>query len=223
MRHLLSYTRIQTVIGALVRNRRFQLRRKRLASRGLLNVGCGRNTNSSFINLDYAWTREIDVCWDIRISLPFGSERFDGVYTEHCLEHLTFEDCVRALEEFHRVLAPGGTLRIIVPDGGLYLDLYQESRGRDVTFPYIDDIGRQDFERDSRYGFTPMMAVNRIFRGYGHLFAYDFETLAKVLSAIGFSQVTRCAFRCGRKQELLMDSELRRPQSLFAEAIKSAT
>ena len=110
---------------------------------------------------------------------------------------------------------------MIVPDGGLYLDLYNRSvRGESVEFPYLDAVGKQDLSEDSRYGFTPMMAVNRIFRGYGHQFAYDADTMANLLRQAGFTKIKRCTFRIGRMPDLLIDSELRAPQSLFMEATR---
>ena len=63
-----------------------------------------------------------------------------------------------------------------------------------------------------------MMAVNRIFRGYGHRFAYDADTMANLLRQAGFGTVERCEFRRGRYAPLLIDSALRAPQSLVMEA-----
>lgn len=41
---------------------------------------------------------------------------FDAIYTSHCLEHLYPHDVGTALNEFRRVLKPGGKAFIIVPD-----------------------------------------------------------------------------------------------------------
>ncbi len=41
---------------------------------------------------------------------------FDGVYSCHTLEHLHWHDAMLALREFHRVLKPGGSVYIVVPD-----------------------------------------------------------------------------------------------------------
>ena len=29
------------------------------------DIGCGPNTSSVFVNLDYLWSPQIDVCWDL--------------------------------------------------------------------------------------------------------------------------------------------------------------
>lgn len=220
MRAITSYSRVQVWIGKLLRNRRFQISRV-VRQKRLLNVGCGGNTHPEFVNLDYAWRPGMDVCWDITRGIPLDDGSMDGIYSEHCLEHIEHEQCVVVLREFFRVLVPGGVVRIVVPHGGLYLDLYAKARsGSPVSFPYVGPEGERDRLEDSRYGFTPMMAVNRIFRGYGHLFAYDYDTLAGFLAAAGFSDIREACFGEGRMTSLLIDSELRRPQSLYVEAAK---
>lgn len=222
-RPITSYGKVQRIIGNLVRNRKAFIPRAVVARKSLLNVGCGANVLPEFINLDYGWRPGIDICWDIRKRLPLAANSLAGVYTEHCLEHITYWECVDVLHEFFRVLAPRGVVRIIVPDGGLYLNLYKRAMdGETVEFPYVDEIGLADRVEDGKVKFTPMMAVNRIFRGYGHLFAYDFPTLASLLEFAGFEDVSKTEYRAGRCQALLVDSELRAPQSLCIEATKPA-
>jgi len=208
---------MRRAVGALLRNRSIQT--IRLPASPLLNVGCGAEVQPGFINLDWDWHPDIHLCWDVCRRIPLPDASLDGIFTEHCLEHISSDDCATVLREFRRLVRPGGTVRVIVPDGGLYLDLYQRSRaGEQVEFPYLDEIGRRDLAEDSRYGFTPMMAVNRIFRGYGHRFAYDADTMANLLRQAGFGTVERCEFRRGRYAPLLIDSALRAPQSLVMEA-----
>ena len=53
---------------------------------------------------------------DLRQPLPFADGRFDVVYHSHTLEHLEQREGERLLQECRRVLAPGGVLRVVVPD-----------------------------------------------------------------------------------------------------------
>lgn len=219
-RPITSYSKVQGAISPVLRNRRVQLGRALRKGATYLNVGCGDNAHPDYVNLDYAWNPKIDLCWDIRRGLPFPDDSFEGIFTEHCLEHVTYPDCLEVLKEFKRVLRAGGRLRVVLPDGELYILLYQQHKdGAQVEFPYVDEAGKRDLEEDSRIGFTPMMAVNRIFRGYGHLFAYDADTLAVMLAHCGFREVERRDFRQGRDERLLIDSEWRRPQSFYIEAV----
>ena len=41
---------------------------------------------------------------------------WDGIFTEHVLEHLSYKDAIFAIGECYRPLKPGAWLRISVPD-----------------------------------------------------------------------------------------------------------
>lgn len=201
---------MQQVVGALLRGKRLQflgaLRRKRY-----LNAGCGPNVRSEFLNLDYVWRRGVDLCWDLTKPLPLPDASLDGVYSEHCLEHLPFEGAVFALKEFKRVLRPGGTARIVVPDAEIFIDLYQRhAAGEKVQFPYAEDPPPP--------GFTPLVAVNRVFRSHGHQFAYDAATMSETLKRAGFRETRKASFMKGSDPTLLIDSESRALESLYMEA-----
>lgn len=82
----------------------------------LVNVGCGRIFHPAWINLDYApASLEVRAC-DLRRGLPLANASADAVYHSHVLEHLTLEVGEAFLRECHRLLRPGGILRIAVPD-----------------------------------------------------------------------------------------------------------
>lgn len=49
-------------------------------------------------------------------AIPLGEETVDVVVCNHTLEH--FPDCRQAIREIDRVLRPGGSLWVAVPDGG---------------------------------------------------------------------------------------------------------
>lgn len=177
-----------------------------------LNAGCGKKARPGFINLDYMWQPGVDLLWDLNWRLPFPDSSLKGIYTEHCIEHLPIKLVTgHILREFYRVLEPGGRLRLIVPDGGLYLKLYAESIANPaVVFPSVDPKGLV----------TPMMHVNQCFRDHGHLYAYDFDTLRHVLLLAEFRAIERCRFMQGDDAVLLLDSPERAAESLYIEATK---
>jgi SAM-dependent methyltransferase len=49
-------------------------------------------------------------------ALPYGDRSFDRALCLDVLEHLTFDDQRRALEELYRVISPGGELFVSVPN-----------------------------------------------------------------------------------------------------------
>src|SRR5882724_4285284 len=53
---------------------------------------------------------------DICKGLPVAEGTARGVYASHVLEHLSLDDCRQALVNTFKLLAPGGTFRLIVPD-----------------------------------------------------------------------------------------------------------
>ncbi|HEY5011748.1 MAG TPA: methyltransferase domain-containing protein [Acidimicrobiia bacterium] len=208
--------RSRSAISRVLRNRPIQLRSRSLRSRDYLDIGCGSNVHSSFINLNYQWLRGVNLCWDLVQGLPLPDESVRGVFSEHCIEHLPLDAGDHVLEECYRVLKPGGTLRIVVPDGELYLTAYARNvAGDEVRLP---------FSEGDRYEsiYTPIMSVNRIFGNFGHRFIYDYATLRELLGRHGFVDIERAAFRAGRDPVLLIDTEKRAPESLYVEATKPA-
>ena len=111
-----DYTKVQLLYGKVIRNGKYQLKKLQYSNKKYLNVGCGPNLSNEFINLDYQWRLGLDLCWDLTTGIPIKDNLLRGIYTEHCLEHITFEQAQNALIDFHRILAPGGNVRIIVPD-----------------------------------------------------------------------------------------------------------
>lgn len=208
-RRLVDRYRVRLAISRVLRNMPWQAGRVGEDKR-YLDVGCGDNTHEAFVNLDYIWNPGIDVCWDIvKKPFPFPDNRFEGIYTEHCLEHIPLDACQRNLQEFHRMLKPGGRVRIIVPDGELLFNIYHERRnGGDRRLPHEDGYD------------TMMQAINGVFRNHGHLFIYDFETMKLMLERAGFHEIECMSYRQGRLPELVHDSEVRSRESLYVEAVK---
>ena len=57
--------------------------------------------------------------------LPFKDNTIKGVYSSHCLEHLTADEVVKILQEAHRVIKPGGIIRITLPNMDKMFDAYE--------------------------------------------------------------------------------------------------
>jgi predicted SAM-dependent methyltransferase len=210
-RPISSYAKVQSIVSAIIRNRHTFLNKKNAGS--YLDLGCGPNTDLDFCNLDYGWHPGVDICWDVTRGLPFDDGYVAGIFTEHMLEHLTFKDALALLAECRRVLRKGGVLRIVVPDGQLYLSEYAKHlSGQASAMP----CGEEDKTRFAVV--TPMVSVNRIFREHGHLFIWDYETLRLALLRCGFTNVERRIFGQGRDPKLLRDTASRKVESLYVES-----
>ena len=152
-----------------------------------------------------------DLALDVREDLPFATSSIAFVYTEHLFEHLAYPvDARHLLREALRILKPGGTLSIVIPDFEEALRAYVA--GDEAFFLGSDHL--RSYLLTERP--TLMHHVNYWFRQDGHhQYGYDAETLGQVLRDVGFEEVRERAF------EPLLDSEKRyRLHSLYMEAMK---
>jgi SAM-dependent methyltransferase len=82
-----------------------------------LNLGCGRNTEIGFINIDRVAGPKVDRVVDLEEGkLPQRDGSVDCILASHVLEHIT--NLIPLMRECHRVLKPGGYLIAIVPHAG---------------------------------------------------------------------------------------------------------
>jgi SAM-dependent methyltransferase len=80
----------------------------------ILDVGCGVNKYPGAIGIDGNRASRADVLCDLdRLPYPFADASFDRIRAVHVIEHVS--DVIRTLEEFHRLLAPGGRVAIVTP------------------------------------------------------------------------------------------------------------
>lgn len=194
-----------------------------------LHLGCGGNLIPGWVNTDIV---DGDVRVDLRRGLPFPDRAAAYVYTCHMLEHLAHPgEAMPLLREIHRVLRPGGIVRIVVPDIEPLLRAYT-----------ADD--REFFTERSQYWtwadpsasllaqFLDYAGANRDpFDLIGHKYGYDFETLAAALAEAGFSPAVRGAYQESAHPELRIDDWSEAASftvrgehlSLFVEAQRPAT
>jgi predicted SAM-dependent methyltransferase len=182
-----------------------------------LNVGSGGRGLPDWVNLDASPNHADIYCThDLRRPLPFADGAVRRILAEHVMEHVDFYDDVpRILRDFHRVLAPGGVARIIVPDAGRYLQAYA---GADQG-PWRE-LG---LDRDRMPGgmLTPMEMINHVFhQGGEHLFGWDFPTMDLALRRAGFSQAVHQSYGVSVDPIVALDQPNHAPYSLYVDAIK---
>ena len=122
----------------------------------LLNLGCGRTFHSDWLNLDLQSTDSAVREYDILSGLPCESDLIDAVYHSHVLEHLTQDQGERLLAECHRVLQPGGILRIVVPDLEQIASLYLQNH---------DQAWSGNKSASSRYEWMKLELLDQMVRG----------------------------------------------------------
>jgi predicted SAM-dependent methyltransferase len=89
------------------------------------------------------------VIHDLREPFPLAANRVDRILSEHCFEHLDRDTLAGVLRECHRVLKPGGLLRIAVPDYQNPHHRHCLEKGRDpehadhrtlTTYPLLGEV-----------------------------------------------------------------------------------
>ncbi len=82
-----------------------------------LNVGGALRRFANCITLDCDAQTKPDVHWNMENTpLPFQAETFDCIFGSHVFEHV--RNFVPLVEDFHRILKPGGFLISITPHMG---------------------------------------------------------------------------------------------------------
>jgi predicted SAM-dependent methyltransferase len=79
-----------------------------------LNLGCGRDRRSGYVNVD-AYVPAVDARMSLG-HLGFRPGTVDEILCSHVLEHFGKHEVPDLLRSWRDVLRPGGTLTVIVPD-----------------------------------------------------------------------------------------------------------
>jgi predicted SAM-dependent methyltransferase len=174
-----------------------------------LNWGCGNTRPSGWINSDQQRLTGLKYVADIRKGLPFASDYFHYVVSVHALQELPYHDLVPALQELRRVLRPGGTLRLVLPDLLKGVDAFRAGQ-RDyfaVTDHEVERLGSK-------------LAVQLVWFGHNRsLFTSDY--IEELLLKAGFSTVAHCAFNQTESPwPEIVELDNRERESIFVEATK---
>ena len=98
------------------------------------HLGCGIIFLKNYLNIGFWTNLEQDKLYenpngvqdtvllnfDLTHGIPASDNSLDVVYHSHMLEHLTNTEGIQFLKECNRVLKPGATMRLLVPDLGKF-------------------------------------------------------------------------------------------------------
>lgn len=174
-----------------------------------LNWGCGFHPQPGWINSDLKDDPGIDISCDIRKGLPLDSDSIDYAASIHALPEIPYPDLVPVLKELHRVLKPGGVLRLSLPDLDKGIQAYLGNNRGYFLIPdeEVKSIGGK-------------LIVQLIWYGYSRtLFTYDF--IRELLHKAGFRSVSQCLYKQTNSPFAdIVELDDRERESLFVEAIK---
>jgi predicted SAM-dependent methyltransferase len=117
-----------------------------------LNIGAGSTVIPGFTAIDRKLGSEA-------YPLPYPDGSISEIRASHILEHFTFGEAQTAMQEWSRVLKPGGRIRISVPDVDKVLAGDRETRLFHLMGGQMDadDIHKSAYDRDR---LTRLMAQN---------------------------------------------------------------
>jgi predicted SAM-dependent methyltransferase len=181
------------------------LRRARTVSKQeplRLNLGSYDDLREGWVNVD-AFLKRGSLTIDLREPMPFPDGSVELAHAEHFLEHVFEDEAQELLNECFRVLRPGGTLSIAVPDAEPLLRAYASGDSE-----FFDRYAETVPEGHALP--TPMGQINYLFRGATtHQYAYDEETLRLLIERAGFVDVHRRDFDPDLDLEVRREGTLR--------------
>jgi SAM-dependent methyltransferase len=192
-----------------------------------LHIGSGPYALDGWINLDvFPAQLSTNVLW----GLPFVDGQCRYVFLSHLLEHLFYPtDALSLLQDIHRILEPGGVVRIVVPDIAQCIQAYQD-QDADFFRQRVEHWGAGDGQATRLEHFLSYAGAgpDPAWLFEAHKFGYDFETLQRALQRAGFSTIIRSQFMASTHPALQVDEHSQvasakhgdRYYSLFVEAVR---
>ncbi|MGE3474391.1 MAG: methyltransferase domain-containing protein [Rhodospirillaceae bacterium] len=140
-----------------------------------LNIG-SRARVEGWKNFDIAPGPEVDFVGDCVDLSQIADGSVDTIYASHVLEHISYQvDLQAALREWFRVLAPGGTVMISVPDLEMLCRLYLSPT----------------LKAEHRFQIMQIMFGGQIDEFDFHAVGLSHELLGYYLTSVGFQDAKR--------------------------------
>jgi len=127
---------------------------------------------------------------DCRKPLPLPSGSADHILCSHFLEHVYPGEAKEILTDFNRVLKPGGTLHIIVPDLEYQVKEYIRQREEGERFAADVLVERTLLTKRDRgtLKFRILESLGQF--GLTHRWMYDSETISHMVEEAGFETLS---------------------------------
>lgn len=143
-----------------------------------VGAGCKKGKNG-WVTLDMV--KDCDIFWDLRNGIPFPDRCISKIYSSHFLEHLSFEEGQKFMDECLRVLLPGGKFSICVPNAKIYIEAYLMNK--DVDDAYL--AYKPAYNSTTKIDYVNYMA----YMAGHHKYMFDKENLIHILKSKGFKNV----------------------------------
>jgi ubiquinone/menaquinone biosynthesis C-methylase UbiE len=145
------------------------------------HLGCWHRFIPGFVHVDLCDMPHIDHNFSIDQLPFFADDSVELIYCSHALEYFDREQAHAVLKEWRRVLAPGGWLRLAVPDFNALLEVYR----------LTGELARVLGPLYGKMGITTPEGSATLF----HKTTYDERSLADLLLEVGFVEPQRWNWR----------------------------
>ena len=149
-----------------------------------LQIGTGPLSLPGWLNSDLIMA---DIYLDVSRPLPLPDATFAYAFGEHLIEHIPEQTGLELLRELHRVLRPGGVLRLTTPDLRKIIAIYEDRNPVVTQADYARFLDSETGKRHER----GCQILNDYLRLWGHRYVYDEEDLTAKLHEAGFAEVAR--------------------------------
>jgi predicted SAM-dependent methyltransferase len=150
-----------------------------------LQIGAGENNKPGWLNSDIEPLNG-QIYLDATERFPIPDSSINYVYSEHVIEHISYEQGLSMLKESYRILAPGGKVRVATPNLNKFLSLFNEEKSPEMQTYMVDKIAWHEWPS------TPdpsCYILNQQLREWGHRFVYTPRLLRASLEAAGFQNI----------------------------------
>jgi predicted SAM-dependent methyltransferase len=155
-----------------------------------LQVGTGKNFLEGWINSDIDPNSNNKIYLDASKTFPFEESTFNYVFSEHMIEHITYQEGLNMLSECYRILIPGGKIRIATPDLQFLFEIYKSNKSK-LQNEYIKwSLKKSNISCVT--DFSDTFVINNFFRTWDHKFIYDEKALRYIFAKIGFTNIRKC-------------------------------
>lgn len=146
-----------------------------------LHFGAGAHSLPGWTNTDLPQV-------DIRKRLPYEDKSASHIFIEHAIEHVSMKEAWNFIEECHRVLIPGGVVRIAFPD--------LVRMRKNMTQEYQDAV-----KAGGHGDGSAKAALKACVFEHGHQGVWTTELLGNFLMANGFA-ANSCNYGSSKHKEL---------------------
>lgn len=136
-----------------------------------LHLGCGKRYLPGWHHRDISSYPHVDKVGPVEDLSDIRKETVDNIYASHVLEYFDRFEAKAVLNEWFRVLKPGGSLRLAVPDFQSLVGVYHDSD--DIVSILGPLFGRMSTGSENIY----------------HRTVWDFRSLTAALEEAGFAEV----------------------------------